>query len=236
MTGTERYERQTALPGIGQEGQERLAHSKVLVAGAGGLGSPLCLYLAAAGIGTIGIADFDTVSISNLQRQILYNEADLGKAKADLAASRIKAINSATEVHVHGKITAGNAEAIISGYDIVADGCDNFETRYILNDACLSQRKPFVYGAVCGFEGQVSVFCTGNKPCSYRDLYPDEKAMLSLEADKRVIGPVAGITACVQASEVIKLVCGCGTQLIGKLWTINALTMETNLVELDYAR
>ena len=173
MTGTERYERQTALPGIGQEGQVRLAHAKVLVAGAGGLGSPLCLYLAAAGIGTIGIADFDTVSISNLQRQILYNEADLGKAKADVAASRIKAINSATEVHVHGKITAGNAEAIISGYDIVADGCDNYATRYIINDACMTQKKPFVYGAVCGFEGQVSIFCAGEKPCSYRDLYPN---------------------------------------------------------------
>lgn len=234
MTGTERYERQTALPEIGCEGQKKLGNARVLVVGAGGLGSPLCLYLAASGIGTIGIADFDTVSISNLQRQILYNEADLGKAKADLAASRIKAINSATKVHVHGKITAGNAEAIISGYDIVADGCDNYATRYIINDACMTQKKTFVYGAVCGFEGQVSIFCAGEKPCSYRDLYPDEKAMLSLEADKRVIGPVAGITACVQASEVIKLVCGCGTQLIGKLWTINALTMETNLVELDF--
>lgn len=232
MTGTERYERQTALPEIGCEGQKKLGNARVLIVGAGGLGSPLCLYLAASGIGTIGIADFDTVSISNLQRQILYNEADLGKAKADLAASRIKAINSAIEVHVHGKITAGNAEAIISGYDIVADGCDNYATRYIINDACMTQKKPFVYGAVCGFEGQVSIFCAGEKPCSYRDLYPDEKAMLSLEADKRVIGPVAGITACVQASEVIKLVCGCGTQLIGKLWTINALTMETNLVEM----
>lgn len=236
MTGTERYERQTALPEIGCEGQKKLGNARVLVVGAGGLGSPLCLYLAASGIGTIGIADFDTVSISNLQRQILYNEADLGKTKADLAANRIKAINSATEVHVHGKITAGNAEAIISGYDIVADGCDNYATRYIINDACMTQKKPFVYGAVCGFEGQVSIFCAGEKPCSYRDLYPDEKAMLSLEADKRVIGPVAGITACVQASEVIKLVCGYGTQLIGKLWTINALTMETNLVELDYAQ
>lgn len=234
MTDFSRYVRQTALPEIGLKGQEKLHKARVLIVGAGGLGSPLCLYLAASGIGTIGIADFDTVSISNLQRQILYNEADLGKAKADLAASRIKAINSATEVHVHEKITAENAEAIISGYDIVADGCDNYATRYIINDTCMTQKKPFVYGAVCGFEGQVSIFCAGEKPCSYRDLYPDEKAMLSLEADKRVIGPVAGITACVQASEVIKLVCGCGTQLIGKLWTINALTMETNLVELDF--
>lgn len=229
----ERYERQTALPEIGYEGQRKLGNARVLVVGAGGLGSPLCLYLAAAGIGTIGIADFDTISISNLQRQILYNEADLGKAKADLAASRIKAINSATEVHVHGKITAGNAEAIISGYDIVADGCDNYATRYVINDACMTQKKPFVYGAVCGFEGQVSIFCAGEKPCSYRDLYPDENEMLALSPDKRVIGPVAGITACVQASEVIKLVCGCGIPLIGTLWTIDTLSMETNLVELD---
>lgn len=234
MTEFSRYVRQTALPEIGLKGQEKLHKARVLIVGAGGLGSPLAMYLAAAGIGTIGVADFDIVSESNLQRQILYNEADLGKTKADLAANRIKAINSATEVHVHGKITAGNAEAIISDYEIVADGCDNYATRYIINDACMTQKKPFVYGAVCGFEGQVSIFCAGEKPCSYRDLYPDEKAMLSLEADKRVIGPVAGITACVQASEVIKLVCGCGTQLIGKLWTINALTMETNLVELDF--
>lgn len=232
MTGTERYERQTALPEIGCEGQKKLGNARVLVVGAGGLGSPLCLYLAASGIGTIGIADFDTVSISNLQRQILYNEADLGKAKADLAASRIKAINSATEVHVHGKITAGNAEAIISGYDIVADGCDNIATRLLINDTCLALGKIYVYAAVRGFEAQVSVFGHGDEKHSYRDifLFAEENDKVN-ETEKSIVAPTAGLAASVQCSEILKIICRYGEVLAGKLWVCDMREMRTNIIE-----
>lgn len=232
MTGTERYERQTALPEIGCEGQKKLGNARVLVVGAGGLGSPLCLYLAASGIGTIGIADFDTVSISNLQRQILYNEADLGKAKADLAASRIKAINSATEVHVHGKITAGNAEAIISGYDIVADGCDNIATRLLINDTCLALGKTYVYAAVRGFEAQVSVFGHSDEKHSYRDifLFAQENDKVN-ETEKSIVAPTAGLAASVQCSEILKIICGYGEVLASKLWVCDMRDMRTNIIE-----
>lgn len=232
MTGTERYERQTALPEIGCEGQKKLGNARVLVVGAGGLGSPLCLYLAASGIGTIGIADFDTVSISNLQRQILYNEADLGKAKADLAASRIKAINSATEVHVHGKITAGNAEAIISGYDIVADGCDNIATRLLINDTCLALGKTYVYAAVRGFEAQVSVFGHSDEKHSYRDifLFAEENDKVN-ETEKSIVAPTAGLAASVQCSEILKIICGYGEVLASKLWVCDMRDMRTNIIE-----
>lgn len=234
MTGTERYERQTALPEIGCEGQKKLGNARVLVVGAGGLGSPLCLYLAASGIGTIGIADFDTVSISNLQRQILYNEADLGKAKADLAASRIKAINSATEVHVHGKITAGNAEAIISGYDIVADGCDNITTRLLINDTCLALGKTYVYAAVRGFEAQVSVFGHGDEKHSYRDIFLFAQADINdteNETEKSIVAPTAGLAASVQCSEILKIICRYGEVLAGKLWVCDMREMRTNIIE-----
>lgn len=232
MTGTERYERQTALPEIGCEGQKKLGNARVLVVGAGGLGSPLCLYLAASGIGTIGIADFDTVSISNLQRQILYNEADLGKAKADLAANRIKAINSATEVHVHGKITAGNAEAIISDYEIVADGCDNIATRLLINDTCLALGKIYVYAAVRGFEAQVSVFGHGDEKHSYRDifLFAQENDKVS-ETEKSIVAPTAGLAASVQCSEILKIICGYGEVFAGKLWVCDMRDMRTNIIE-----
>lgn len=232
MTGTERYERQTALPEIGCEGQKKLGNARVLVVGAGGLGSPLCLYLAASGIGTIGIADFDTVSISNLQRQILYNEADLGKAKADLAASRIKAINSATEVHVHEKITAGNAEAIISGYDIVADGCDNIATRLLINDTCLALGKTYVYAAVRGFEAQVSVFGHSDEKHSYRDifLFAQENDKVN-ETEKSIVAPTAGLAASVQCSEILKIICGYGEVLASKLWVCDMRDMRTNIIE-----
>ena len=219
MTGTERYERQTALPEIGCEGQKKLGNARVLVVGAGGLGSPLCLY-------------FDTVSISNLQRQILYNEADLGKAKADLAASRIKAINSATEVHVHGKITAGNAEAIISGYDIVADGCDNIATRLLINDTCLALGKTYVYAAVRGFEAQVSVFGHSDETHSYRDifLFAEENDKVN-ETEKSIVAPTAGLAASVQCSEILKIICGYGEVLASKLWVCDMRDMRTNIIE-----
>lgn len=232
MTDFSRYVRQTALPEIGLKGQEKLHKARVLIVGAGGLGSPLAMYLAAAGIGTIGVADFDMVSESNLQRQILYNEADLGKAKADLAASRIKAINSAIEVHVHGKITAGNAEAIISGYDIVADGCDNIATRLLINDTCLALGKTYVYAAVRGFEAQVSVFGHSDEKHSYRDifLFAEENDKVN-ETEKSIVAPTAGLAASVQCSEILKIICGYGEVLASKLWVCDMRDMRTNIIE-----
>lgn len=234
MTDFSRYVRQTALPEIGLKGQEKLHKAKVLIVGAGGLGSPLAMYLAAAGIGTIGVADFDIVSESNLQRQILYNEADLGKAKADLAASRIKAINSATEVHVHGKITAENAETIISNYEIVADGCDNITTRLLINDTCLALGKIYVYAAVRGFEAQVSVFGHSDEKHSYHDIFLFAQADINdteNETEKSIVAPTAGLAASVQCSEILKIICRYGEVLAGKLWVCDMREMRTNIIE-----
>lgn len=226
-----RYERQTALAEIGIKGQEAFHNAKVLISGAGGLGSPLSLYLAATGIGTIGIADFDTVSEPNLQRQILYNESDIDKPKAGCAAEKLRQLNSGIKVVAHNcKITAENAEEIISQYDIVADACDNFATRYVLNDTCLKLGKPYVYGAVRGFEGQVSVFGYGEHPRSYRELYPDEEELVNMTPYRRVVAPIPGVTGSVQASEIMKIICNCGEPLTGRLWTINLLDMQTNII------
>lgn len=224
-----RYSRQTALPEIGEDGQEKLHKAKVLIVGVGGLGSPIALYLAGAGVGTIGLVDDDTVSISNLQRQILYAENETGLSKVHCAAKRLQALNSEVNILAHPfRLSSENARRLIAEYDIIVDGCDNFSTRYLISDSCSALNKPYVYGAIQGFEGQVSVFCHGGQPKTYRDLYPDEAATLQMPApDKSVIGVTPAVVGSVEASEVLKLICGYGDVLAGKLWTVDLRSMQS---------
>ena len=182
-----RYARQTMLPEIGEEGQKKLSQAKVLIIGVGGLGSPISIYLTGAGVGTIGLMDDDKFSVSNLQRQILYTEDEVGKSKVFCAEKRLKKLNNDICVIAYEeKLTKENAQSIIAEYDIVVDGCDNFNTRYIISDACEALKKVYVYGAICAFDGQVSVF-DYKKGYSYRDLYPDEKGMLEMPDRKSVV-------------------------------------------------
>ena len=211
-----RYDRQMILPEIGEEGQRKLKQAKVLIVGVGGLGSPIALYLAGAGVGCIGLVDDDVVSISNLQRQVLYSEKELGKPKAICAADPTR-------------LTEENAQEIISQYDIVVDGCDNFPTRYLINDICAKTGKVYVYGAICGFEGQVSVFHYGEEKKDYRDLYPDEEEMKRMPPPpKGVMGITPAVTGSIEATEVLKIICGFGEVLSGKLWTIDLRTLQSN--------
>lgn len=232
----ERYSRQTMLPEIGESGQLKLKLAKVLIVGVGGLGSPIALYLASAGVGTIGLADDDKVSISNLQRQILYTEEEVGNLKAVCACTRLSSLNREIKVNAcPERVNKENARNLICQYDIVVDGCDNFATRYLLNDVCLELGKPYVYGAICGFEGQVSVFNYGEKSQrkTYRDLYPDEEGMLRMPPpSKGVIGVTPAITGSVEACEVLKIICGFGEVLAGKLWTIDLRTLQSNIFSL----
>ena len=231
MDNNQRYQRQTALPQLGTEGQQRLARTRVLVVGVGGLGCPAALYLAAAGIGTLGLADDDRVSLSNLQRQVLYTEAEVGQPKAAFAARRLHQLNSSLNVEVHPlRLTAANAADIVSRYDLVMDGCDNYTTRYLLSDCCSSLHIPYIYGAIRGFEGQVSVLCHGQPERTYRDLYPDEAAMCLLPPDRAVMGITPAVVGSVQASEALKVAADYGEPLCGRLWTIDLLTMQTHLL------
>lgn len=229
-----RYDRQILLPEIGEEGQEKLKAAKVLIVGVGGLGSPIALYLAGAGVGTIGLVDDDVVSISNLQRQVLYSEEELGDFKAVCAAMRLTALNSEIKINsCPGRLSKENAQELINAYDIIVDGCDNFVTRYLINDSCMALGKPYVYGAISGFEGQVSVFNYRDNPKNYRDLYPDEEEMLRLPPpSKGVMGVTPAITGSVQATEVLKIICGFGEVLAGKLWTIDLRTWQSNIFSL----
>lgn len=225
----QRYARQISLSEIGLCGQRRLLQSSVLVVGAGGLGSPVAMYLAAAGVGHLGIIDPDVVSLDNLQRQVLYNEHDLGKSKAVVASHRLQACNS--EIRISGMdfaLDQYNAADIIQRYDIVVDCCDNFETRHLLDKQCLLLKKTYIYGAIQGFEGQVSVFDPFQSSCRYHDLY----AGLPLTVSKSVIGPTAAVVGAVEANETIKTICGYGDTLVNKLWTINLKTMQSHILEL----
>lgn len=225
-----RYDRQTMLPEIGEAGQKLLKEAKVLIVGVGGLGSPIALYLAGAGVGCIGLVDDDVVSISNLQRQVLYSERELGKPKAVCAAERLAALNSEITVRPYPtRLTKENAFDIIREYDMVVDGCDNFATRYLINDCCVELGIPYIYGAICGFEGQVSVFNYGTDKKSYRDLYPDEAEMLRMPPpSKGVMGITPAVVGSIEATEVLKVI-GCfGDVLSGKLWTIDLRTLQTN--------
>lgn len=225
-----RYDRQMILPEIGEEGQRKLKEAKVLIVGVGGLGSPIALYLAGAGVGCIGLVDDDMVSISNLQRQVLYSEKELGKSKAICAAERLSALNSEIRVrHYPTRLTEDNARDLIREYDMVVDGCDNFATRYLINDICVEQGKTYVYGAICGFEGQVSVFNYGDQKKSYRDLYPDEEEMKRMPSPpKGVMGITPAVVGSIEATEVLKVICGFGDVLAGKLWTIDLRTLQSN--------
>ena len=225
-----RYDRQMILPEIGEEGQKKLLNAKVLIVGVGGLGSPIALYLAGAGVGCIGLVDDDVVSISNLQRQVLYSEKELGKPKAICAAERLSALNSEIKVEPYStRLTEDNAFDIIGEYDMVVDGCDNFATRYLINDICIQQGKPYIYGAICGFEGQVSVFNFGDRKKSYRDLYPDEEEMKRMPPPpKGVMGITPAVVGSIEATEVLKIIGGFGDVLAGELWTIDLRTLQSN--------
>ena len=225
-----RYDRQMILPEIGEEGQLKLKKAKVLIVGVGGLGSPIALYLAGAGVGCIGLVDDDRVSISNLPRQVLYSENDLDKQKAVCAAASLSALNSGISILPYStRLREEYAGNIFRKYDIVVDGCDNFATRYLINDICIEQRKPYVYGAICGFEGQVSVFNYGEMKKSYRDLYPNEEEMKRMQPPpKGVIGVTPAVVGSIEATEVLKIICGFGDILAGKLWTIDLRTLQSN--------
>lgn len=228
-----RYDRQRMLAEIGDEGQRRLHDARVLIVGIGGLGSPVAMYLAAAGVGHIRLADDDSVSLNNLQRQILYTEADIAVPKADAAARRLRAMNSDIEVEAHPvRVDATNIRSLAEGCDVVVDGCDNFATRYIVGDATAAMGIPYVYGAICEFEGQVAVFNCPPRVRSYRDLWPDQAAAEQYVAPKGVMGPTAAFTASVQASETLKIICGYGETLAGRLWTTDMKTMQTFISEL----
>lgn len=228
----DRYDRQTSLAEIGEAGQEKLRRARVLIVGVGGLGSPIALYLAGAGVGTLGLIDGDVVSISNLQRQVLYTEAEVGQIKVDCAARRLQSLNSGVEIHTYSfRLNEENARQLIARYDIVVDGCDNFATRYLISDTCAALGKQYVYGAIQGFEGQVSVFGYGEQSRTYRNLYPDEEETLHmLSLDKSVIGVTPAIVGSVEANEVLKLICGYGEVLSGKLWTIDLRTMQSYIL------
>lgn len=228
-----RYDRQILLPEIGVEGQAKLKKASVLLVGVGGLGSPIALYLTAAGIGRLGLIDKDTVSLSNLQRQVLYTENEIGQSKVDCAEKRLKALNSEIVIDTYPFfLTKENAEEIIGRYDLVVDGCDNFATRYLINDTCIKLNKPYIYGAIHGLQGQVSLFNYTSRK-SYRDLYPNETEMLAMPPlSKGVIGVTPAIIGCMEATEVVKLICDFGEKLDGKLWTIDLISIQSNIISL----
>ena len=229
-----RYARHLALPEVGIEGQQRLKAGRVLCVGAGGLGSPLTLYLAAAGVGTIGIVDFDVVDESNLQRQLLHGTKDVGRSKLDSAADRLADVNPHVAVVRHdARLSSDNALEIFGDYDVVVDGTDNFPTRYLVNDACVLLGKPNVYGSVFRWEGQVSVFATEGGPC-YRCLFrePPPPGLVPNCAEGGVLGVLPGIIGSAQAMETIKLLLGVGTTLAGRLLIFDALEMSWREVAL----
>src|SRR6202522_4886408 len=229
-----RYSRHLILPEVGMEGQQRLKAAKVLCVGTGGLGSPLALYLAAAGIGTLGLVDFDTVDSSNLQRQIIHSTKDIGRKKIDSAQEKLNALNPTLNVVKHDTmLTSANALEIFAQYDIIADGTDNFQTRYLVNDACVLLNKPNAYGSIFRFEGQASVFCTEDGPC-YRCLYPEPPppGLVPSCAEGGVLGILPGLVGVIQATEVIKLILGIGEPLIGRLLLVDALGMSFRTLKL----
>jgi adenylyltransferase/sulfurtransferase len=223
-----RYGRQLILPEVGVDGQRRLKAGRVLIVGAGGLGSPVALYLAAAGVGTLGLVDFDTVDLSNLHRQILHGTPDVGRSKLASASDRITAINPEVEVRLHeGALTSKNAFDVVRDYDVIVDGTDNFQTRYLVNDACVLTGKPNAYGAIFRFEGQASVFAAKDGPC-YRCLYPEPPppGLVPSCAEAGVFGVLPGLIGTIQATEAIKLLIGIGEPLIGRLLVYDALRLR----------
>lgn len=223
-----RYSRHTLLPEFGNAGQQRLKSGRVLIVGAGGLGSPAALYLAAAGAGTIGLVDYDEVDVTNLQRQVLYGTADVGKSKIQAAHARLADANPHVKLELHETpINVGNARELIDRYDVIVDGTDNFGTRYLVNDACVMAGKPNVYGSVFRFEGQAAVFAMADGPC-YRCLHPEPPpaGLIPNCAEAGVLGVLPGIIGVIQATEAIKILTGIGTPLVGKLLLFDALRMR----------
>jgi molybdopterin/thiamine biosynthesis adenylyltransferase/rhodanese-related sulfurtransferase len=229
-----RYSRHLLLPEIGLEGQRAIKGARVLCVGAGGLGSPVSFYLAAAGIGTLGIVDYDVVDFSNLQRQILHMTSDVGRPKVESARDRLAAINPEVRIETHEcSLSPANAIDLVSRYDLVVDGTDNFPTRYLVNDACVLTRRPYVYGSIFRFEGQASVFAAGNGPC-YRCLYPEPPppGLVPSCAEGGVLGVVPGIIGTIQATEALKLVLQTGGTLVGRLLILDALQMTFREIHL----
>jgi molybdopterin/thiamine biosynthesis adenylyltransferase/rhodanese-related sulfurtransferase len=229
-----RYSRHLIIPEVGVEGQRRLKAARVLMVGAGGLGSPIGLYLAAAGVGRLGIVEFDVVDETNLQRQVLHGTKDVGRKKVESARDRIRDLNPNVEVVAHEAwLTSENALDIIREYDLVVDGTDNFATRYLVNDACVLLGKPNVYGSIYRFEGQSTVFCTDEGPC-YRCLYPEPPppGLVPSCAEGGVLGILPGLVGLVQATETVKLIAGIGEPLVGRLLLVDALSMQFRTVKL----
>lgn len=232
---TNRYNRHTILSEIGQAGQDKLSHTKVLVVGAGGLGCPILQYLAAAGVGTLGIIDFDVVEISNLQRQVLFGTSSLGKNKAEAAKKRLGDLNNDISIIAYPKrLTYQNAIDLFTKYDVIVDGSDNFETRYLVNDACIITNKPLVFGAIYKFEGQVTVFNYQKGP-SYRCVFPNplKKEAVPNCSEIGVLGVLPGIIGSMQANEILKIILGIGNVLSGKLLCYNALTSQTSTLKIN---
>jgi sulfur-carrier protein adenylyltransferase/sulfurtransferase len=230
-----RYARHLILPDFGVEGQRRLKAARVLLVGAGGLGSPVGLYLAAAGVGRLGLIDFDCVDESNLQRQVLYGQGDLGRPKVEAAAARLADVNREIEVVPHAlRLDSSNALDLVAGYDVVVDGSDNFPTRYLVNDACVLAGKPNVYGSIFRFEGQVSVFWGERGPC-YRCLFaePPPPGLVPSCAEGGVLGVLPGVIGALQANEAIKLLAGIGEPMIGRLLLFDALRLSFREVRLE---
>jgi adenylyltransferase/sulfurtransferase len=229
-----RYSRHLILPEVGMEGQQKLKAAKVLCVGTGGLGAPLAMYLAAAGVGTIGLVDFDTVDASNLQRQIIHSTATVGKLKVDSAEIMLKGLNPHLNVVKHNiMLTSANALEILKDYDVIADGTDNFQTRYLVNDACVLLGKPNAYASIYRFEGQASIFGAPDGPC-YRCLYPEPPppGLVPSCAEGGVLGILPGLLGVIQATETIKLILGIGEPLIGRLLLVDALGMSFRTLKL----
>ncbi|MBF6078826.1 adenylyltransferase/sulfurtransferase MoeZ [Nocardia beijingensis] len=233
-----RYSRHLIIPDLGVDGQKRLKNAKVLVIGAGGLGSPALLYLAAAGVGTLGIVEFDEVDASNLQRQIIHGESDIGRSKADSARDSILEINSGIDVRLHKiRLEPENAVQLFEQYDLIVDGTDNFATRYLVNDAAVLARKPYVWGSIYRFEGQVSVFwedAPDGRGLNYRDLYPEAPppGMVPSCAEGGVLGVLCASIGSVMVTEAIKLITGIGEPLLGRLMVYDALDMNYRTIKL----
>ncbi len=230
----QRYSRHLLLPEVGVEGQRKLKAARVLLVGAGGLGSPAALYLAAAGVGTLGIVDFDVVDVTNLHRQVIHGTSDVGRPKLQSATDRLREVNPFVTIEPYEtRLTSANAIEIISKYDIVVDGTDNFQTRYLVNDACVLTGKPNVYGSIFRFDGQASVFCTPEGPC-YRCLYrePPPAGMVPSCAEGGVLGILPGLVGTIQATEAIKLILGIGEPLIGRLLLIDSLGARQRTVKI----
>ena len=236
-----RYSRHLLIPDVGLEGQQRLKNSRVLVIGAGGLGSPVLLYLAAAGVGTLGIIDFDIVDESNLQRQIIHGQSDIGRFKSRSAKDSINELNPYVHVQLHNeRLETTNAVGIISNYDLIVDGTDNFSTRYLVNDACVLAEKPYVWGSIFRFEGQASVFwenAPGGCGLNYRDLYPEPppSEMAPSCAEGGVLGILCASIGSIMATEAIKLITGLGETLLGRLAVYDALDMTYRFIPIRRA-